>query len=191
MATLVTLEDFHDFLGGEVVAEAGVRGEILTDVQATFLRECARESAPFVDAQTAKVERHKGTGSHVLFLDYPVAVLTSVVLGFDSTAPDLTLDVADKKVLIYEVGSRKLTRVDGGRFGGFGWPSYVHVTYNAAADLPTDARLAILRKAAAIYWRRGSEDTATEAASGFATSYSSEADLVWAEAVSAHRRIPL
>lgn len=192
-AVLVTIEEFRDFLGITDTAQDFVLQPILDGVEAWYVQECGRERVPFSAAQTARVEKCKGTGSHVLYLDYPIAALTSVVLGFDTAAPDKTLAVADKTVLIYEVGKNELTRVDGGRFGGFGWPAYVHVTYNAAADLPKDSGVAVMRVAAALYRQLGSEDESTSTIGGQQITMAriAEDDPVWQMAVANHRRAPL
>lgn len=192
-AALVTIEEFRDFLGITGTAEDFVLQPILDGVEAWFVQECGRERVPFSAAQTARVEKQKGSGTHLLFLDYNIAALTSVVLGFDTAAPDKTLAVADKTVLIYEVGRNQLTRVDGGSFGGFGWPAYVHVTYNAQADLPRDAAVAVMRVGAALYRQRGSEDESTSTIGGQQITMAkvAEDDPVWQLAVANHRRAPV
>lgn len=191
-AVLVTLQQFKDFLGIEDATQDEVLQPILDDTEALFLRECGRTSVPFAAAQTGRVEKQRGTGSDKLYLDYSISVLTSVVLGFDSTVPDETITVADKTVLIYEVGKNYLQRVDGGRWGCFGDPAYVHITYNAAADLPLDAALEVMRFAAGVYRQRGAEDASQEMIGGQQSTLRQLAqDPGWLRAVANHRREPL
>ncbi len=119
--------------------------EQLTDqVQAVFEGACNRHERPFLGAQTARTEVHDGTGAAELFLEYPIAALTSVIIGADPLVPDETLATADKAVLRFAAGRRRLARVDGGVFGAIDDPRVVHVTYNAAADLPKTAKAAVL-----------------------------------------------
>jgi hypothetical protein len=189
-AVLVTLAEFETFLGGTVAAESTLRQALLDDVEAMFVAECGRQHAPFSAALTNRTEKQKATGSPTLVLDYPVADLDAVVLGFNSGSPDETLDPDDTDELIWEVGKHTVTRVDGGRFGRFGDPAYCHVTYDTVADLPDDASLAVKRVAAAVYRQRGSEDASSETIGGQAVSLASVAasDPVWVAAVANHRR---
>lgn len=194
---LVALADFETFLGDNTASEQSVRTGLIAQVKATFERECGRGRIPFQDAQAARVERLSGTGNDTLVLDYPIGSLTSVKLGFDSATPDETLSVADRRVLVFSAGSRVLRRVDGGTFGPFGAPEYAEVTYNAAADLPADAKLAVLRRAAAVYRQRGSEEASSESvgdvsvAFGLHQSAPGQGDTVWHDAVAAHARTAL
>lgn len=190
MPVLVSAEEMQDFLGGVDASGQVVLTPILESVEAAFVAACGRQGAPFAAAITGRVERHRGTGTSILHLDYPIATVTTVTLGYDVSEPDETLDPSDTDVLVWEAGKHVLQRVDGGRFGRFGEPGYVHVTYDTAADLPADAKEAIKRRTAEIFRRRGSEGSATESASGFNSSYGTD-ELLWAEAVAAHYRVPL
>lgn len=189
MATLVSLTEFDTWLGGAVASENQLRTDILTRVQQRFERECGRSSVPFVDAALGRVEVRDGTGTCEVFLDYGITTLTAVTLGTDPLAPDETLDVAD---LVYTAGKRRIVRADGGRFGRFGAPQYVHVTYDAAADLPADVADAIYQQAAAEYRRRGSEETKSETMGPYSVTYAtgSGADAVstWDRVVGTHTR---
>jgi hypothetical protein len=191
-AVLVTLQQLKDYLGETDAQNDEVLRVILDETEALFLRKCGRSAVPFSAAQTARVEKQRGTESAVLHLDYPIAALTSVVLGFDTAAPDETLTVADKKVLIYEVGKAHLTRVDGGAWGRFGAPAYVHVTYNAQAELPEDAALAVMLRAAGIFRQRSFEGMESETVGGQqATIAKLDQDPGWLAAIENHRREPL
>jgi len=190
VATLVSLTEFDAWLGGAVTAENTLRQDILDRVQARLERECGRSGIPFVDAQSARTEVRDGTGSCELYLDYPVSVLTSITLGFDHTNPVETLVVGD---LIYAAGSRRIVRVDGGRFGCFGAPRWVKVTYDTAADLPKDAADAVYQMAATEYRRRGSEEVRSETMGPYSVTYgdagASTATDAWAAAVAAYMRV--
>ena len=131
-----------------------------------------------------------GTGSSLLMLDYPIAALTSVVLGFSSASPVETLTVADPYSVVFAVGERSLERTDGGVFGEYGKPRCVHVTYNTQADLPTDVALAVKRVVAQIYRQRGSEDAKTESVGGYSRVLADLAatDPIWLQAVQRHAR---
>jgi|SRR5688572_29972147 len=192
MAVLVTLQELKDYLGIEDSADDERLTLILNDTEAVFLRLCGRSAVPFSAALTARVEHQRGTGSHVLHLDYSIAALTSVVLGFDTSVPDETITVADKTVLIYEVGKPTLTRVDGGSWGRFGAPAYVHVTYNTQAELPADAALAVMLRAAATFRQRSFEGMESETIGGQqATVAKLDDDPGWLSAIANHRREPL
>lgn len=192
MADLATLEEFEAYLGGEVAAEADLRQSLLDMAEAAFESACGRAHAPFSDAQEGRVEYHDGTGTDRLWLDYGVADVTEILLGEDFAAPDETLDVSDRAVVVFQAGSARLARTDGGAFGCLGAPGYVRVTYDAAADLPADAKLAVLAGAAAVYQRRGSEGVKSESAGPYSVTYWEEDKVamppIWHAAVAAHTR---
>lgn len=168
----------------------GLLSELLDGAEALFLEAVNREGAPFGDALSARVEVHDGTGGNKLFLDYPVATVTTIALGLDSATPDDTLDPAKVTVIVWGVGSRRLMRTDGGVFGVRGVPRYVHVTYDTQADRPPDAGLAIKRAVATVYRQIGSEDASSEKIGGFSHTLAQAMadDEVWQSAVAAHRR---
>lgn len=155
-----------------------------------FERLCDRAHAPFSDAIAARTEVHDGTGSDSLWLDYPIATLTSVKIGRNPATPDETVTVGDVDVLAVDVGARRVVRVDGGEFGELDAPRVVHVTYDTADDLPADAQLAVLRVIAQVYRQRGSEDASSETVSGYARTMANLAaqDALWLAAVTAHKR---
>lgn len=191
MSTLVAVEDVIDVLGGVASFDEDdtpVLDRVITQVESLFLSQANRRERPFQAAQSARVEVHDGTGTGLLVLDYPIAALTSVLLGPDATAPAETLTVADVNVLRFAPGKATLYRVDGGTFRQNGEPRVVHVTYNAAADLPADAALAIQNVAVSIWRRRGSEDVTSDRLGGFSADYLSiaQADPLWQLALKAH-----
>lgn len=189
MATLVSDADFDVYLGGAVAADATIRSSILARVLARFQRECGRTSIPFQDAEATRVEVRDGTGSCELYLDYSITTLTSITLGFDHTNPTETLTIAD---LLYAAGTRRIVRTDG-RFGSFGAPRYIKVTYAAAADLPVDAADAIYQEAAREYRERGSEEVQSETMGPYSVTYKKArvaGELTdWDRAVANHARV--
>lgn len=188
---LVSPQAMQDFLGIGAGTDAEVLQQLIAATQAAFEREAGRTRVPFQDAATGRTEVHAGTGSTLLVLDYPIAALTSVKLGFNASAPDETLSVSDPTVLVFGLGERTLERVDGGLFGEYGRPRSVHVTYNTQADLPTDVALAIKRVVAQLYRQRGSEDATQESVDGYARTLAdlTAKDSVWARTVLQHQRV--
>ena len=191
--TLVTSSEVEEFLGltGASAADKALAGQVAARVQAMLEGACNRAQAPFAPSATARVERHDGTGRPELWLDYPIVALTTVKLGHDPAAPDETLEGTDPQVLVWRTGLARLARVDGGVFGCAGAPLWVEVTYNAGADLPEDAALAVLRVTAALYNQRGAEDVRVEREGGYTGEMAAvaESDPVWQAAVAAHRRV--
>lgn len=171
-SALLSVAALHLALGGsESEAEDPRLESLIDDVQAIFEAECGRTARPFVGVQTARVEVHDGTGTTELLLDYPIGTLTSVLIGADPADPDETLDVTDKQVLRYGAGKARLARVDGGVFGARGDPRVVHVTYDAAADLPQKARAAVLAGCKVLVARWGSEGVAAERVGAYSIDY--------------------
>lgn len=187
MSVLVGASEVARHLGLEDVDQ--VLRDLIDRVEAFFVADCGREEEPFQEAQAARVERQNGTGMARLWLDYPVSVLTTVKLGYNSTVPDETLSVSDRTKLVWDAGQRWIERVDGGVFGHQGQPSYIEVKYDAAADVPIDAGLAIVRGVAAIYEQRGAEDVTNETIGGYRADLASvlAGDAVWQRAVARHR----
>jgi hypothetical protein len=189
-SALVSLEEMQDHLGLEDDEDAEVLQLLLDQVTAMFERLCDRKRAPFSDAIPARSEVHDGTGTDTLFLDYPVASLTSVKIGRDVNAPTETLDVADVDVLVYAAGEREIRRTDGGTFGELDAARCVHVTYATEDDRPDDAKLAVKRVVAQLYGQRGSEDAASETVDGHQRQMADLAatDAVFCAALRTHRR---
>lgn len=196
MPDIVSLPEFKAHLGIVGVSEDDtVLTQILDDVEAIYESETGRSAAQFQAAVVGRTEVFDGTGSNELFLDYPIAALTSVKLGYDPAVPDETLNVADKRVVTFGIGLRRLARTDSRTFGQFGQPRYVHVVYNAAADLPANAKLAIKSVAALAYRRRGSEEAKSETIGASTSREMIEAlatqDPFWCAAVIGNRRMAL
>jgi hypothetical protein len=188
MATLVTIAELKDYLAVTGTAEDGVLQPILDDTERQFIQETGRTSAPFSAAQVGRVEQLRGTGCERLHLDYPIADVTDIKLGFDSSDPDETLDPDLKTVVIWQVGSTIIERVDGGAFGRFGWPSYCHITYDTQVDKPRDAARAIIHAAAVLYRQRGSEDAKQETIGGQTVTMADPYGIEWQQAVANHTR---
>lgn len=148
--TVVSLTDLATLLG-DASADPALLESALAAAGDLFSRACGRHERPFALEEASREEVHDGTGSRELYLDYPIATLTSITVG--TTLLDLT-------GLRYRAGQRRIVRVDGGLFGCVGDPLAVAVEYDAAADLPDSAKRAILN-AAAILFRRGAPDGAT------------------------------
>ena len=130
---------------------------LLGRVQGSLETECGREAAPFLASQSTVTEWHDGTGTKRLRRLYPIAVLTSVDLGRDSTDFVETLDASDVDVLSFSVGSERLIRTDGGKFGLYRSPRYIRVVYDAADFLPELAKDAVIDVAAGRVRQFGSE----------------------------------
>jgi hypothetical protein len=149
--TLLSLEELQQFLGPDVDPDGELLERLLAEVEGRFLSDCNRAERPFQAAQTARTEIRDGTGSNLLFLDYPVAALSTVItLGYASPW-DESLTPSDASVIQYAVGSRRIARVDGGMFGALDRPGYVRVTYDAQADQPAPVKALLMRVIAAIY----------------------------------------
>jgi hypothetical protein len=128
---LVTRAELKTYLGdAPASADDALLDALIDDVEALFASETGRAITSFIAAGSARVEVLDATGSADLFVDYPITALTSITLGYDSGAWDETLDVSDGTVLVYAVGGRKITRVDGGTWGR----RYGHVRYREARD---------------------------------------------------------
>jgi hypothetical protein len=108
-----------------------------------------------------------GTGSCRLYLAFPISAVTSIKLGYDPAAPTETLAVSNKLVVVYGVGSRIITRTDGGKFGTVRQARYVQVVYDHQGNLPEDAKLPIMEVAASAYRNRGSEGMKSETLGSF------------------------
>jgi len=195
MPVLVTRAELKTYLGdAPASADDALLDALIDDVEALFASDTGRLITSFAAAGTARTEVHDGTGSPYLYLDSPIAVLTSVKLGYDSASPDETLTISDKNVLVYAVGERRLVRTDGGCFGFAGWPRYVQVVYDFGADLAANAKLAIKSVVASVYRQRGSEGMRSETVGAF-YSYTREdaqsataSNDFWQEAVAANAR---
>jgi hypothetical protein len=192
MADLVTLSEFRSFLGDAPDSDDSLLAQLLEDVEALFEAVTMRS---YIPAAAGRIEVLDGTGSTRLYLAYPIAVLTSIKLGYDPAAPVETLAVANKLVVVYGVGSRIITRTDGGRFGTVRQPRFVQVVYDHQGDLPANAQLAIKSVAATAYRRRGSEESQSESVGGY---YSrtmleqlAESDPFWPLAVVANSPVVL
>jgi hypothetical protein len=194
-AVLVTADDLQAHLGLGAEADQELLQGLADAVEAMFLQACGRAARPFLAAaENGRVELHDGTGSGSLWLDYPAAsaaAVTSLTIGADHDDPDETLTADD---LVVVTGSREVRRLDGCWGAGFGAldaPARVRVTYDAAAEAPVDAKLAITRVAAAIYLQRGSEGARSERTGAVQTDWAAIAagDPVWQAAVAAHRDV--
>lgn len=201
MADLATAEDLALLLG-LTDAQAELAEDLLTSLldgaESLFEADTGRSAIPFLAAQSGRVEIRDGSRSRKLWLDYPVSAVTAAVIGVDVASPDVTLTVADARSIVWRVGKRELVRTDGGCWQS-GCPSFVKVTYNAQADLPEDAKAAVLRLAAAMWGQRSTltAGVASETLDNYSVTYVTQSafaevarqDPAWAIAVSRHRRL--
>lgn len=193
MPDLVSLSELKSFLGDTPAADDALLTDILEHVEAMFEGETGRAAIPFV-AGANRTEVRDGTGDAALYLDYPISTLTSVKVGYDPADPVETLDVADKNVVTFSAGSRRITRTDGGKFGWARQPRYVQVVYTHQSELPEDAQLAVKSVCAIAYRRRGAEDATRESSGGYSRDLVQDvaaSDPFWARAVAAHQRLIL
>lgn len=191
MPDLVTVADLKTFLDVSGSGDDTLLEDLLDHTEALFEAEAGRIETPFTAAAESRTEVHDGTGLRTLSLDYPIAVMTTVKIGYDADNPFETLDPSDICVLTFGVGSRRLNRTDGGIFGLAGKPRYVHVTYNHGDDLPGNAKMAIMRVVAQVYRQRGSEDAKYENVGGYIHNLSHliAEDPFWLRAVAANQRL--
>lgn len=157
MSDLVEVTDMQDYLGVSHSTDTTVIGSLLTSVEDALERACDRVDRPFQDAETNRTEVHDGEETDTLWLDYPIEYVSSITLGLDVNDPDEELNPDDLTVVVWGEGRRKLQRVDGNTFGPC-YPRYVTIEYDAQADLPAVAKLAVMRGTAMLYRQRGSED---------------------------------
>jgi hypothetical protein len=165
MSDIVTLDELKLYLGdAPASADDELLQALLDNVEAMYERDTLHELGFYTAAATGRTEIKEGTGSKSLWLDYPVDVLTSVTLGYDSSE---VLNLADRTVIYYSTGSRKLTRTDGGWFGDVGQAGYVEVVYDHLGNLPEDAKLPIMEVVASLYRNRSAEGMKSETLGAF------------------------
>lgn len=192
MSALVSLAQAAAYLGlQDDEPPDDVLRALVDQVEALFNADCGRIDHPFQAKQSARTEVYDGTGGRVLYVDYPIAALTSITLGYDVTDPAETLAVTDPVAVKWAVGSRRIVRNDFGLFGRGQAPRYVTVVYDAQADLPVNAEVAILRGVAALHLQRGAEDVKEEWVGAY-RGYLGAAlddDPIWRRAVEANRAV--
>lgn len=189
MADLVSASELVAYLEGGI--DSTLADTLVAAAESQFEHECGRVKSPFQAAASGRVETHTGTGLSDLWLDYPVATLTSVKIGVDPADPDETLDVSDADVVRVDPRfPNRLIRTDGEAFGQAGVPLMVQVTYDTADDLPLDAKQAVLLYAAALAANKGNEGIKSESLGGYSVAYGlvdGSKIPVWQSAVDAHR----
>lgn len=122
--------------------------ELMDNVEALLEAECG---VTFASAASISNEPHDGTGTEVLYANYPVGTLTSVKIGIDATAPDETLTTIPDDI---DSNGRQVLRR-----GGV-WPAgrkNVYLTYTSADYKPEVAKQALYEGVAFLYRRRGKE----------------------------------
>lgn len=186
-SALVPLETAKEFLGISSTDSDDVLGVLIESAEEELLRALGRwPDRSFAKATTGRDEWYAGTGSPVLALRYPVAALTlPVTLGRDTAAPDETLDPTDVDQLVFSTGGRYVHRTDGGVWGEPGAPHAVRVRYDSGDDVPGLARLAVLRRVAALYRETGRPEATSERAVEDTADLplATDRDSVWENAV--------
>jgi hypothetical protein len=185
MGELVTLSELAGYLGLTDPSEAAMERYRLPLAAATdlFVRDCGRLEAPFQPKQPGRTEVHTGRNAPNLWLHYVPTAITTIKIGLNFASPAETINPADATVLDWRAGSREIRRVDGGVFsmqgaallswsrGGqwppqdwdqSGEPGKVQVVYDAAADQPAFAKLAVMRLVALLEREKGSEGIKSE-----------------------------
>lgn len=192
MSDLVSLAEEKVFL--EIPEATTGDDTLITDLlehaEDLLESDAGRTDTPFKAAATGQTEVHDGTGTRNMDLSYKISDITSISLGFDSSDFVETLDPDDPDVAVWGVGHRRISRVDGGRFGLAGKPRYITVLYDHQADLPEVAQLAIKRLVAEVYRQRGSEEASREQIGTYIRSMgtvTAKFDKVWERAVAASR----
>jgi len=190
MADLVSSSQVTDYLG--LTAADPVALDLADRVESLLAEQCGRADRPFAAATASRTEVHDGTGTTTLWLDYPLAALTSIKLGVDPSLPVETLAVADLDVLSAVVGLRQVFRRDG-VFGPAGKRRYVQVVYDHGEDLPNTGGQAVLEMTAALWRRKGLEGVTSERLGGYAVTFAggdgedlAESLPVWRAFVQSH-----
>jgi hypothetical protein len=168
MSDLVSLAELKLYLGdAPATADDALLQALLDNVEAMYERDTLRAPGYYQAADTGVTEVLDGTGSSRLYLAYPIDDITSIALGYDSASPLESLDPTARSVVVFGVGSRLITRTDGGWFGTVGQPRYVEVVYDHLGNLPEDAKLPIMEVVASIYRQRGAEGMRSETLGSF------------------------
>lgn len=194
MADLLDVAEVGVYVGVDDPDDDALLQSLITKAIAAFQASIGRTGRPYAaDPAIARIETRDGTGSRDLWLDYPVAALTMpILIGHDSANPTETLDPADPAVLSWKVGSRRVTRVDGGWFGCLGSPNDVQVTYDAQADpLPEDVKFAVIRYIGAAYRESGRPEATGERVLDETAPlpFVADRDPTWTAAVDNHREV--
>lgn len=193
MPSLVEYGELSTFLGvAEGTPDQELLEALLAQSIALFEKTCGRERAPFSDSLTGRIEIILADPwSTRLDLDYPIASITSIVVGLDVSAPDETLVPGAATSVVWYAGRREIIRTDGG-FWGHARPRWVKVVYSTQNDRPADAKLAVKRRVARLYNERGKEGftsvTRGERSWSMAGQSADDEDSVWREAVRNHQR---
>ncbi len=184
---IVSLPDLLQHLGetGDDADRDQVLTDLLTRVEGAFLAACGRSDRPFLSDTNEITEHTDGTGYNGVYAERPITSVSVVTIG-DIDAPRLTIEAS---ALLVVAGSRLVRAKDASvQFGAVDEPGAVHITYTPAAEAPEDAKLAVLRAAAAMYLQRGAEDVRAESEGGVRSEFASAfEDPSWQLAVAVHR----
>lgn len=178
---------------------------LLDQAEVLFTTATHRSGVPFQAAEDGRIEILEAPVGRTLWLDYPVSEVTDVIVGADLLNPDTTLDPTDAADLIWRAGKRDVVRMDepwSPRRGLDCAPVFVQVTYDAQADLPLDAKAAVLSLARAGYHAAAtaSGTIQSESLDNYSVTYATAVqamttaqavDPAWALAVARHKRLTL
>ena len=193
MSDLVSLAEVKVFLKIPVATTGDdtLLTDLLEHAEGVFESDAGRKDTPFTAVASARSEVRDGTGTRHIDLDYDISDVASISLGFDSSDFVETLNPDDADKVVWGTSQRRISRVDGGRFGSADWPRYITVVYDHEADLPEDAQIAVKRLVAEVYRQRGSEEASREQIGTYIRSMgtvTSRFDKHWTVAVEANRR---
>ena len=190
MTDLLDLEEVKAYVGVEDDADDAVVQQLIDQAFAAFYAAIGRTGRPYTAGdQLARVEVKDGTGGTQAWLDYPIKALSAAVVIGRVAGSQESLSPADPQVLSWRVGSRRVVRVDGGKFGCFDDPNVVTVTYDAAAELvPDDVKLALFRYVGALYRESGRGEASAERVLDDAAPlpFVADRDPTWQAAVENH-----
>lgn len=161
-AVLATLAEVKSYLGvssttpvdfPDVSAFDTYLQDLVDNVEAILSEECAVE---FAAAGDIADEARDGTGTDVIYSKFPIATLTSVKTGIDSSAPDETLDSIPDEV---DSDGRRVIRRGGCWQLGL---KNIYLTYATDGYAPRVAKQALLEGSAFLYRRRGKEHVSSQ-----------------------------
>lgn len=176
MSRLVTVGELIAHIGDEATGKETFLQSVLDAVEDMLQKESGHN---FADGGTITNEVHDGTGTANLYADRPIKSLTLIQTG---RAKDRTIDHTDVDILVWSVGSRRLSLIN--RV----WPDglrNVWLSYKSQDDLPDLAKLAVKDVSVMIFNRLGDEHLKSEKMADTAYAYITTLDesSFWSRAV--------
>lgn len=162
-AILASTDDLKTYLGLDADdTSSDTALQLLLDlVEGQLLADAKRVDRPFSHAQLDRVEVQAGTGTALLWLDYPIDDVLELSLGRDANTA-VILDPSDVSIVSWQIGRNLIARVDGEIWGVRDDPAVVRIKYAAQADKPLQAKLAVLYASTVLFRQFGSEDAKSE-----------------------------